>query len=52
MTGSFGPTRTVMRVGCGLLVVLGLLLLTGFWDALMIWLRAWLAATGLGDSFL
>jgi cytochrome c-type biogenesis protein len=44
--------RTVMRVGGGLLVVLGLLLLTGLWDALMIWLRAWLAATGLGDSFL
>ena len=44
--------RTVMRVGGGLLVLLGLLLLTGLWDGLMIWLRAWLAATGLGDSFL
>ena len=44
--------RTVMRVGGGLLVVLGLLLLTGWWDGLMIWLRAWLAATGLGSSFL
>lgn len=44
--------RTVMRVGGGLLVVLGLLLLTGLWDGLMIWLRAWLAATGLGTSFL
>ena len=44
--------RTVMRIGGGLLVVLGLLLLTGWWDGLMIWLRAWLAATGLGSSFL
>lgn len=32
------------------LVLLGLLLLTGWWDGLMIWLRAWLAATGLGTS--
>ena len=44
--------RTVMRVGGGLLVLLGLLLLTGWWDGLMIWLRAWLATTGLGSSFL
>ena len=44
--------RTVMRVGGGLLVLLGLLLVTGWWDGLMIWLRAWLAATGLGSSFL
>ena len=43
---------TVMRVGGGLLVLLGVLLITGLWDGLMIWLRAWLAATGLGDSFL
>ena len=44
--------RTVMRVGGGLLVVLGVLLVLGWWDALMIWLRAWLATTGLGASYL
>lgn len=44
--------RTVMRVGGALLIVLGILLLTGWWDALMIWLRAWLGATGLGTSSL
>ena len=44
--------RTVMRIGGVLLVVLGVLLLTGLWDGLIIWLRAWLAETGLGSSFL
>ncbi len=44
--------RTVTRVGGGVLVLLGLLLLTGMWDGFMIWLRAWLAATGLGTSAL
>jgi cytochrome c-type biogenesis protein len=44
--------RTVMRAGGGLLIVIGLLLLTGLWEDLMYWLRAWLAATGLGESFL
>ena len=44
--------RTVMRVGGGLLIVVGVLLLTGMWEALMFWLRAWLATTGLGKSFL
>ena len=44
--------RIYMRIGGGMLVLLGLLLLTGLWDGLMIWLRAWLAATGLGASFL
>ncbi|SMO97633.1 hypothetical protein SAMN06273567_111139, partial [Geodermatophilus aquaeductus] len=44
--------RTVMRVGGALLIVLGILLLTGWWDALIIWLRAWLGATGLGTSSL
>ena len=44
--------RTVTRIGGGLLIVLGILLLTGYWDRLMFWLRAWLAATGLGESFL
>jgi cytochrome c-type biogenesis protein len=43
---------TVMRAGGALLIVLGILLLTGWWDALMIWLRAWLATTGLGASAL
>jgi cytochrome c-type biogenesis protein len=42
--------RTVMRVGGVLLVVLGLLLVTGAWDSVMMWLRAWLATTGLGTS--
>ena len=41
---------TVMRVGGVLLIVLGILLLTGWWDAMMIWLRAWLATTGLGTT--
>lgn len=40
----------VMRFGGVLLVVLGVLLLTGWWDGLMIWLRAWLGRTGLGTS--
>ena len=43
---------TVMRVGGGLMILLGILLLAGWWDALMIWLRAWLGATGLGSSAL
>ena len=42
--------RTVTRVGGGLLIVLGVLLLTGTWDTIMIWMRAWLATTGLGTS--
>ncbi|RFU20684.1 cytochrome c biogenesis protein CcdA [Geodermatophilus marinus] len=44
--------HTVTRIGGGLLIVLGILLLTGYWDRLMFWLRAWLAATGWGESFL
>lgn len=44
--------RAVMRIGGGLLIVIGVLLLTGLWEDWMIWLRAWLAATGLGESFL
>ncbi|WP_236826462.1 MULTISPECIES: cytochrome c biogenesis CcdA family protein [unclassified Blastococcus] len=43
---------TVMRIGGGLMIFLGILLLTGWWDALMIWLRAWLGATGLSTSAL
>jgi cytochrome c-type biogenesis protein len=41
---------TVMRVGGALLILLGILLVTGWWEALMIWLRAWLGATGFGTS--
>jgi cytochrome c-type biogenesis protein len=42
--------RTVTRVGGAVLVVVGLMLLTGLWTELMIWLRSWLATTGLGES--
>ncbi|SCX60273.1 cytochrome c-type biogenesis protein [Klenkia marina] len=42
--------RTVTRVGGAVLIVLGLLMVTGSWDAIMIWARAWLATTGLGTS--
>lgn len=41
---------TVMRIGGVLLLVLGVLLVTGMWDAVMVWLRSWLATTGLGSS--
>ncbi|WP_299952663.1 cytochrome c biogenesis CcdA family protein [uncultured Modestobacter sp.] len=41
---------TVMRIGGALLLVLGLLLVSGLWDGMMLWLRSWLAATGLGTS--
>lgn len=40
----------VMRIGGVLLIVLGVLLLTGAWDSIMMWLRSWLAATGFGTS--
>lgn len=42
--------QTVKRAGGVLLIALGVLLLTGAWDQVMIWLRAWLATTGLGTS--
>jgi cytochrome c-type biogenesis protein len=42
--------RTVTRIGGAVLVVVGLLLLTGAWTGLMEWLRSWLATTGLGES--
>lgn len=41
---------TVMRIGGILLIVLGVLLVTGAWDSIMMWLRSWLAATGFGTS--
>jgi cytochrome c-type biogenesis protein len=44
--------RTVTRVGGALLVVVGVLLVTGAWTEMMGWLRSWLAATGFGESAL
>jgi cytochrome c-type biogenesis protein len=44
--------RSVTRVGGAVLVVVGVLLLTGLWTDLMEWLRGWLATTGLGESAL
>ncbi len=44
--------RAVTRVGGVVLVVVGLLLVTGAWGEMMAWLRAWLAVTGLGESAL
>ncbi len=41
---------TVTRVGGAVLVVVGLLLVTGAWGEMMLWLRGWLAVTGLGES--
>lgn len=43
---------TVMKVGGGLLILIGVLLVTGAWDLAMNWLRAWLASTGLDGSVL
>jgi cytochrome c-type biogenesis protein len=42
----------VTRVGGAVLVVVGLLLVTGAWGEMMAWLRSWLAVTGLGESAL
>jgi cytochrome c-type biogenesis protein len=44
--------RTVTRFGGAVLVVVGLLLVTGAWTEMMQWLRSWLAATGFGESVL
>ncbi len=44
--------RSVTRVGGAVLVVVGLLLVTGAWTEIMQWLRSWLAATGFGESAL
>ncbi|WP_448641202.1 cytochrome c biogenesis CcdA family protein [Geodermatophilus sp. URMC 63] len=44
--------RAVTRFGGAVLVLVGLLLVTGAWSEMMAWLRAWLAATGLGESLL
>ncbi len=42
----------VTRFGGGVLILVGLLLVTGVWTDLMIWFRSWIAATGLGETFL
>ena len=44
--------RTVTRIGGSVLVVVGLLLLTGLWAESMAWLRSWLAATGFAETSL
>ena len=44
--------RAVTRFGGAVLVVVGLLLVSGAWSEMMSWLRSWLAATGLGESLL
>lgn len=44
--------RTVTRLGGAVLVVVGLMLLTGAWTELMGWLRSWLATTGLAETSL
>jgi cytochrome c-type biogenesis protein len=44
--------RAVTRVGGAILVLVGVLLVTGAWTEMMQWLRSWLAATGFGESFL
>jgi cytochrome c-type biogenesis protein len=44
--------RAVTQVGGGLLVLVGILLVTGAWTELMQQLRSWLAETGLGESAL
>jgi cytochrome c-type biogenesis protein len=44
--------RAVTRVGGAVLVLVGLLLVTGAWSEMMRWLQSWLAATGFGESAL
>jgi cytochrome c-type biogenesis protein len=45
-------TVWVMRIGGGLMIAVGLLLMTGVWDDWMIWLRSYLAQHGLDGFFL
>jgi cytochrome c-type biogenesis protein len=44
--GAFGVVKrnyqVVMRVGGGMLVTIGVLLVTGLWGEVMIWLKAWI----------
>jgi cytochrome c-type biogenesis protein len=44
--------RAVTRFGGAVLVLVGLLLVTGAWTEMMGWLRSWLAATGFAESAL
>jgi cytochrome c-type biogenesis protein len=44
--------QTVTRIGGVVLVVVGVLLVTGAWTDLMGWLRSWLASSGLGETSL
>ncbi|MGY1681746.1 cytochrome c biogenesis CcdA family protein [Geodermatophilus sp. SYSU D01176] len=44
--------RAVTRFGGAVLVVVGLLLVTGAWTEMMRWLQGWLAANGLAESVL
>jgi cytochrome c-type biogenesis protein len=44
--------RAVTRIGGAVLVVVGLLLVTGAWTEMMGWLRSWLAATGFAETSL
>jgi cytochrome c-type biogenesis protein len=44
--------RAVTRVGGAVLVLVGLMLVTGAWTELMGWLRSWLAATGFAETSL
>jgi len=42
----------VSRFGGAVLIVVGLLLLTGAWTEMMIWFRSWIASTGFGEGLL
>ncbi|MGY1837818.1 MULTISPECIES: cytochrome c biogenesis CcdA family protein [unclassified Modestobacter] len=42
--------RSVTRFGGAVLVLVGLLLVTGAWTEMMRWLQGWLAATGLAEG--
>ncbi len=44
--------QSVTRFGGAVLVVVGLLLVTGAWTEMMRWLQGWLAANGFADSVL
>ncbi|WP_104525822.1 cytochrome c biogenesis CcdA family protein [Blastococcus atacamensis] len=44
--------QAVTRFGGAVLVLVGLLLVTGAWTEMMEWLRSWIAATGFGESAL
>jgi cytochrome c-type biogenesis protein len=56
LTGTLAAIRRhtawVMRFGGGLMIAVGVLLLSGVWDGWMIWLRTYLAQHGLDGFFL